>query len=64
MLFNSWQFVALVFITAVLYFLPAMHRAQRLILLIASMIFMAHTIRSCFCCWPDQSAQMRSLLDF
>lgn len=39
MLFNSWQFVALVIITTVLYFLPSLHRAQRLTLLIASMVF-------------------------
>jgi alginate O-acetyltransferase complex protein AlgI len=39
MLFNSWQFILLVAVTATLYFLPAMQRVQRLILVIASFIF-------------------------
>lgn len=39
MLFNSWQFVLLVIVTALLYFQPAMQRAQRLILVISSLIF-------------------------
>ncbi len=39
MLFNSWQFVLLVIVTALLYFRPALQRAQRQILVISSLIF-------------------------
>jgi len=41
MLFNSYPFVALVLITAILYYLPPLRRYQRLVLVLASFIFYA-----------------------